>query len=126
MKAIFSEEYYKMNWERFLVKVPGNDYFNAEGKLENRMKVYESINLDSDKLDCIRKIEAKKIAVELNALVHRELQVVKDVEAGKASFGMITASQEYKAKADFRKRFEFNCLQLKYFCEKYGVERKSL
>ena len=109
MKAIFSEEYYKMNWERFLVKVPGNDYFNAEGKL-----------------DCIRKIEAKKIAVELNALVHRELQVVKDVEAGKASFGMITASQEYKAKADFRKRFEFNCLQLKYFCEKYGVERKSL
>lgn len=119
MKATFSEEYYKMFWEKFLVKVPGNDYFNAEEKLSSAMSVYENIGLSEDQYKAVKKLEASKIAEELNVLVHKELQVAKDIKAGKASFGMVTKSQEISAEADFIKRFEFNCLQLREFRKKY-------
>lgn len=117
MTARFSEDYYRKYWDRFLVKVPGEDYRNLEAELEREMNVYSDIHESA--VAIIRKMEAKKIADSCEKLVRKEMEICKRLESGKSSFGYTTQSQEIAARGELRKRFEFNCLQLKDFKEKY-------
>lgn len=119
MKPMFSEEYYRKCWDKFLVWVPGGHFVDMEKDLVSSMKVYVSLGLSEDALSKIREIEAKKIADRVTLLVRDEMRVLRDVEAGRASFGYTTQLQEIQVRAEFHKRFEFNCLQLRDFTNKY-------
>lgn len=121
MKALFSEEYYRKYWESFLEPVPGNDYINLESELKKTMKHYENAELPQNAIDMIVKIEAEKIAAKCEKLVYSQMKRVKDILDGNASFGMVTEWQEIEQRAELRKRFEFNCLQLRDFRKKYNL-----
>lgn len=117
MKAIHSEEYYRKYWNEFLAKIPGDDYRNLEAELEREMNAY--VGLPEEAVHVVQKIEAGKIAKSCEDLVRLEMDICRRVDRGEASFGMMTQAQEIRARAEFRKRFEFNCLQLRDFKEKY-------
>ena len=121
MKAQYSEEYYRNNWERFMKKVPGKHYINLEEELEKRMEIYEGLGLPTAMILILRKGEAQKVADAAKALVKEELEVVKGLENGTASLGYTTQIQEIKARGEYRTRFEFNCLQYADFKKKYEV-----
>ena len=80
---------------------------------------YKNADLTEDALAIVRKIEAQKIVDSCTLLVYEEMKVCKEIEAGKAGFGYTTIGQEISARGEYRKRFEFNCLQLADFKKKY-------
>lgn len=121
MKAVFSEEYYRKNWNRFLQRVPGENFIDLEKELSASMRTYEEINFPGEALSVIQRVEAKKIADKCFALVQKEKKTIIEIEAGRASLGYTTQRQEIEARAELRKRFEFNCLQLRDFKAKYAI-----
>ena len=122
-KALFTENYYRENWSRFIEKVPGEQYRNLEKELQARMAwmshIPDGTKMDVTALETIKRIEAKKIADSCEALCRKNMQTLKDLEMGKASLGYTTHRQEHEARFNFRTRFEFNCLQLADFRKKY-------
>ena len=120
MKPFYSEEYYKEFWNKFLVPVPGEDYINLEGELQSIIDDLLANGMPESAIFAIQKIEVPKLIEKCTKLVLKEMQIIKDVEAGKASFGYTTHLQENQHLYDFRTRFEFNCLQLREFKRKYG------
>ena len=121
MKPLFSENYYRNNWSKFLQRVPGENYINLEGELERTMRQYIENGMPTEALPYVEKMEAEKLATRCLDLVKKEMETVKQVESGKASFGMTTELQEIQTRADFRKRFEFNCLQLADFRKAHNI-----
>ena len=121
MKALFSEEYYRKYWNDFLVPVPGEDYINLESELEKAMKVYKESGISKEAILVVEKREAEKLAEKCNILVHKELDQLKRILSGKASFGMTTQLQESQKRGEFRRRFEFNCLQLSDFRKNHNL-----
>ena len=119
MTTLHSEEYYRTNWERFIAPVPGKHYVNLEAELNRCIATYS--NLPEEAITIMRKVEAAKIAEKTKALVVEEMQTVKAIAAGEASFGYTTKGQEISAMREYRMRFEFNCLQLADFKKKYGI-----
>lgn len=119
MKTLYSEQYYRSNWGEFLKRVPGEYYINLEQELSNRMDTYIGVQLSGEDLNKIRNIEAKKIADSCEAKCRKQMQVLKDIMSGKVSFGYTHRAQEVRARSEFQKRFEFNCLQLADFRKKY-------
>lgn len=120
MKAELSREYYLKNWERFLEKVPGDQYRNLEEELETSMSRYKGVETMEKYWDAVRKVEAKKIADSCKARCLQDMQIIKRIEDGVSSFGL-DKRNEYRKRYEFKRRFEFNCLQLAMFKEKYGV-----
>ena len=121
MKAWFSEDYYYTVWDQMLERVPGEDYRNLEAELERKLAPLQGMQISEQDMLKIKRVYAKPIADSCEALVRKEMKTWRQIEAGEASFGHITESQEYRARADFHKRFEFNCLQLRDFKRKYGL-----
>lgn len=121
MKARFSEQYWYDMWDKMLVPVPGGDYINLEGKLDREMAPLEGFDITEEQMWKIRCEYAKPIAAEATALVHKELKQLKDIDSGKAGYGYTTKLQEIHADYEFRKRFEFNCIQLRDFKRKYNI-----
>lgn len=127
MKAVFSEQYYEQIWEKMIVKVPGEDYINLEAELEaelNRHKAtITAAGLSEDVwekvLPMYRAETVRKLVEKCTVLCKKEMARLKEIEAGKASFGMVTQAQEISARAELRKRFEFNCYQLSVFKKKH-------
>lgn len=121
MKALFTEDYYRNNWDKFLQRVPGEDYINLEGELNYTMGQWAATGMVEAALPIIKKMEAKNLVERCLKLVKKEMETIKQLERGTVSFGMINKKQEIQARADFRKRFEFNCLQLADFRKAYNV-----
>lgn len=119
MKAVHSREFYLRNWDRFIQRVPGDEYINLEEELKREMRTFDGIGLDDQALATIERIQAQAIIERTDKKVRKQMATVKAVEAGTASFGYTTQRQEIEARAEFRTRFEFNCLQLAIFREKY-------
>ena len=119
MKPLFSEEYYVRNWDRFIAWVPGDNYIDLEKELEREMKTIRECGLSDSDICKVRRVFADKIAEKCKKIVMKEIETLKGIEAGRISFGYTTESQEIAARKEFRTRFDFNCLQLKYFKKKY-------
>lgn len=117
MKSLFSESYYRQNWDRFIKVASGKHYRNLEEELQHQMSIYNE--LPQEAINLLVKVEAQKIADSCKALVLEEMQTLKDLEDGKASLGYTTHNQEIRARSEFHQRFEFNCLQLADFKKKY-------
>ena len=122
MKAQYTEDYYRANWDRFIKEVPGEHYINLEQDLENSLSIYKDVELLADALEILRKTEAKKIVQKCKELVYKEMALLKNLDAGKASLGYTTEIQEIRARTELRQRFEFNCYQLAQFKKKYDLE----
>lgn len=121
MKPLFSEQYYKDHWDKFLERVPGDDYINLEGELEKALAVFKGI-LTDEQIKAVEPIYAKPIAEKGHTLVLKELKTMKEVLAGEAGFGYTTKRQEIDAQYRFRTRFDFNCLQLREFKKNHNID----
>lgn len=121
MKPLFGEEYYRKYWSRFLEPVPGGDFIDLEGELTKRMNRYREAGIPENALQVVEKVEAQKLAARCKELVTKEMGVVRDIEAGRASLGYTTQSQEIHARGELRKRFEFNCLQYRDFRKAHNL-----
>lgn len=119
MKPMFSEEYYRKNWDRFIKKVPGSDYINLEEELNHKMSIFKDLPEEAQKL--LVPIKAQEVIEEATKLVYKEMATIKDLEAGKSSFGYTTQGQENQARYELRTRFDFNCLQLADFKKRYSA-----
>lgn len=117
MKARFSEEYYRTNWDRFIKETNDGDYINLEHKLQYRMSIYK--DLPTDALEKIEKIEAQKIVDDFTGELKKRMKMINDLESGKSSLGYTTKIQEVHEMGRIRQRFEFNCIQLADFKKKY-------
>ena len=120
MTALYSREYYQRNWDRFIQRVPGEDYINLGAELDRAMSIYKDAGLSKQALEVVERIESKKIIERAEKLVRKEMKTLKSIEAGKSSFGYTTQQQEIHARAEFHQRFEFNCYQLAVFRERYS------
>lgn len=121
MKSLFSEEYYLAHWDEYLKPVPGEHYRNLEGSLQRELKCYKDADLPEEAMKVVETMEAKRIADECHDLVMSELNTIKKLEAGTTSLGYTTQSQEIHARAELRKRFDFNCLQLREFKKAHNI-----
>ena len=123
MKAVHTKEFYLKHWDHFIKRIPGDNYLNLEQELNRTMAAFKDAGLPEEALEVITGMEAKKIADHAFKVVRRMMNTINEVNNGTSSFGYTTEQQEIAARAEYVKRFEFNCLQLSMFCEKYGVER---
>jgi len=94
---------------------------NLDGELALKMGVYRSSGISDVYIGVIQRIEAGKIAERARQIIGKELDIVKRIDSGDASFGMTTYRQEFEKRAEFVQRFEFNCLQLRDFKAKYNL-----
>lgn len=117
MKARFSEDYYKENWERFIKETHDGDYINLEEILQYKMSIYSE--LPQEAFEMVEKIEAKKIADKFTAELKERMKMVSAIESGKSGIGYTTQIQENREKDRIITRFEFNCYQLTVFKKKY-------
>lgn len=131
MKAMFSEEYYRSHWEEMLASARGEHGINLDRELADKLESYKEAfkempeDAAAQALEVIKAQVVKQIIEATTKLVLEEMTVVENIEAGKASFGYTTQKQENEAKYNYRKRFEFNCLQLADFKKAHIAGEKS-
>lgn len=61
MKPMFSENYYRKYWDRFLQRVPGENYINLEEELSRTMRAYIENGMPTEALPVVEKMEAEKL-----------------------------------------------------------------
>lgn len=121
MKALYSEGYYRGIWDEMLATARGEHGVNLEKELADKLESYKEAfkempeDAATQALEVIKAQVVKQIIEATTKLVLEEMAVVENIEAGKTSFGYTTQRQENEAKCNYRKRFEFNCLQLADF-----------
>ncbi len=121
MKSLFSEQYYKDHWDEFLKKVPGDHYINLEAELKKELDVFNGV-LTEEQIKKVEPIYARQIADKCHRLVMKELQTLKEVMSGNASWGYVVKRQNIEAGREFRVRFDFNCLQLREFKKAHNID----
>lgn len=121
MKPLFSEEYYRQYWERFMEPTIGEHYMNLDAELEKEMCVYSDIGLPNEAIMKIKKMKAEEIAKRCYDVIIEDKPIVQKIIDKTVSFGYTTQRQESNAQYRFRTRFDFNCLQLRDFKTKYGL-----
>ena len=114
MKAHYSEQYYRNNWDRFIKRVPGDDYMNLESELENEIKIF-----DEETKEMIKSIYANRIYENAISKLCERCAMIDDIEMGFASLGYTNKTQEVHEMHRIIQRFEFNCIQAKDFKKKY-------
>ena len=114
MKAHYSEQYYKNNWDRFIKRVPGDDYMNLESELENEIKIF-----DDETKELIKGIYAQRIYDKAVSRLRERCAMIDNIENGFATLGYTNKTQEVHQMNRIIQRFEFNCIQAKYFKQKY-------
>ena len=117
MKAQYSEQYYRNNWERFIKKSNDKDYMNLEYALDYKLKIFES-----DVAEKLRVIYANEIYTSAIKHLKDTMITIQDIQSGKTSLGYTTKSQEISEMRRMIQRFEFNCLQARDFKEKYSIK----
>lgn len=117
MKAMFSEKYYRDNWEKFMEESKDSGYMNLEEELEYSLKPYAE--LPKEVIDALIPIKAKEIADKATEALKATMEIVKGIQEGTKSLGYNSRSQEAKETHRYITRFEFNCIQLADFKKKY-------
>lgn len=112
---LFSEKYYRDNWNKF----KNESHMNLEEELEHRTRIYKSIDIPEDAKRQVLDIMSKKYAEEIIAKAEAELQETADminrIENGEATLGYTTQTQENRAMYRLVTHYEFNCIQLADF-----------
>ena len=124
MKPLYKEAYYRKYWDEYLKpdNSIGKHYINLEGDLAGLLDMYREYGVPEEAIIAIKKTKAQELADACKAVVHEELGVLKRILSGESSFGYTSEFQEVRARAEYRERFDFNCLQLADFKKKYGLK----
>jgi hypothetical protein len=120
MTTLYSENYYKTNWDRFIKPVTHAWYVNLENELSHEMSIFK--DLPKEAIDKLELMYAKKIIDKYTQEFKKQMALVKNLNEGKVSLGNIYACNEREQKYDLITRFEFNCYQLKVFTENHIKE----
>ncbi len=118
MKANFTEQYYKDNFERCIKETK----IDLEADLEQSINFLDGTDLPEEAIEKVKAVYAKKIAEKFKEELIKRMQVIKNVESGNASFGYVTEAQEVKARFEYRRYFEFGCYYLAVFKKKYNIQ----
>lgn len=96
---------------------------NLEKDLHDEIKIYEGIEgFPVDALPIMKRKFAEKIATDAEAILKKHMNVVKKIRTADKtgySLGYTSVVQETAARAEYVRRFEFNCWQLAQFKRKY-------
>lgn len=115
MKALHTENFYRKYWGEFQSK----SKMNLDRELKWRTDGMNDV-LDAENLKRAMKVVAKLIADEAEAELRKTMKMVQDLEAGRSSLGYTHELQEVAEMARLRRMFEFDCLQLRDFREKWA------
>ena len=121
MKAWFSEEYYRTNWDRFIERTVGEHWFDLEGSLKSYLEELQKNGMPGEAIPVVGRIKAQELAAECEKVCREDMATIKRVEAGTSGFGYTTKRQEHEARWRFRTRFEFNCFQLREFKKAHNL-----
>lgn len=121
MKSNFSKEYYEARKESLFAKY--GRYCDYENDLNMLIPDFGDMPEDvKDKAVAILvKTYAPKVVAEAVADLTKTAKMIKEIKAGRASFGYTTVSQEKRAWYEMQERFEFSCYMLSLFKAKYNV-----
>ena len=119
MKLRIPTNVYKRNWDSFMNTY--GDTADLETKLEKTMSEYKGFGLTPEAIEIIRKHEAKKIAKRCEEYLVPNKEAIERIEAGEATLGYTTRSQEITAMRNLVERVEFTALCLTIFMKKYGI-----
>lgn len=117
MKANFTEEYYRNNFDKLIKE----SNMNLEEKLEFNTKFLKDIDLPEDAVKIAKRTYAEEIAKDAEKELKERMKVAKGIQNGSVSFGYTTAIQENKERSNYIKMFEFDCYQLSVFKKVYGI-----
>lgn len=121
MKTAYSEEYYKKELVRSRIKA-NRRAIDLEQKLESAMSIFSNVDFGKDQIEILVKFYAKQIYDEARKqLIENKRLYVKVRKDGGNCLGYTNKSQEIKAVCDIIETFEYNCLILKEFKEKYNL-----
>lgn len=121
MKPLFSEEYYRKQWDKYDKPRYGHDpdYLTMEEDLQATLKYYRDAGIAEKAIAVIEKQEVEKIIEKTKKHLIERMRMIEDVEAGRSNYGYTDKKQAIRHAGDTRKRFEFNCLKLSDFIKKH-------
>lgn len=125
MKTAYSEEYYKKEAVRNRIKT-NRKAIDLEQKLQSKMSIFNNVNFGfgKDQIEVLTKCYAKQIYDKARKeLIESKQLYIKVRNEGGNCLGYTDKGQELKAVCDIIETFEYNCLVLKEFKEKYLGER---
>lgn len=121
MKTAYSEEYYKNEAVRSRIR-SNRRAIDLEQKLESEMSIFNNVDFGKDQIEILTKFCAKRIYDKAKReLVENKQLYVKVRKDGGNCLGYTNKSQEIKAVCDIIETFEYNCLILREFKEKYDL-----
>ena len=121
MKTAYSKEYYKNESVRSRIKA-SRRAIDLEQKLESAMLIFSNVDFGKDQNEILTKFYAKQIYDEARKeLVEDKQLYVKVRKEGGNCLGYTKRSQEINAVCEIIEVFEYNCLILKEFKEKYCI-----
>lgn len=85
------------------------------------MSIFENIGIDNDGIQKLTKIYALRIYNKARNELVEGKQLYLKVRSNSSCLGYVNKMQETKAAAEIVETFEYNCLLLKEFKEKYCI-----
>jgi hypothetical protein len=121
MKAVFTEEYYKQQYDKFFQKYREDcDYEHDLQILTPDFSMLPEEHREKA-IEVATKITAEKVAKTAEEELIKKMNMIKDIKEGRASLGYISKRQEIIAWHDLQEGFEFCCYCLAQFKQKYGI-----
>ena len=120
MKTAFTEQYYKNDAVRERIK-RNKRVMNLEDNLKHEMSIFENIGIDNEGIEKLTKIYALQIYNKARKELVESKQLYLKVRSDGNCLGYTSKTQEIKAVAEIVETFEYNCVLLKEFKEKYCI-----
>lgn len=120
MKTAYTEQYYKNDAVRERIK-RNKRVMNLEDNLKHEMSIFENIGIDNEGIEKLIKIYALQIYNKARKELVESKQLYLKVRSDGNCLGYTSKIQEIKAVAEIVETFEYNCVLLKEFKEKYCI-----
>ena len=120
-KTLYPEGYYRKNWTRLFEKY--RNHMDLEKELDWFTPTFEELpeDLREQAKMAARKIGAVKVADKAKESLLKDMRMIQEIRDGKAGLGYTSEKQRVEQWHMIQQRFEFECLQLKEFKEKYNI-----
>lgn len=118
MKTAYSEQYYKNDEVRERIK-RNKRAMNLEDNLKHEMSIFENVGIDNEGIEKLTKIYALQIYNKARKELLESKKLYLKVRTDSSCLGYTSKVQEIKAVAEIVETFEYNCMLLKDFKEKY-------
>ena len=121
LQTLYSEEYYKVDFIKERIK-KNKGAIDLEKKLESEMSVVKDVGIGVEQINILTKVYAQRVYESAKRkLIEDKKLYIKVRNDGVSCLGYTTHVQDIKAAAEIVETFEYNCLVLKEFREKYNI-----